>query len=40
MHAVQAWAIARREYLRTLIDYNLAQFGLYHAVGWSGRRAG
>ncbi|HVX13552.1 MAG TPA: TolC family protein [Pirellulales bacterium] len=40
MQAVQALAIARREYLRTLIDYNQAQFNLYHAVGWSNRRMG
>jgi outer membrane protein TolC len=38
MQAVQALAIARREYLRTLIDYNLAQFSLYRAIGWSTRR--
>lgn len=34
MQAVQALAVARREYLRTLIDYNLAQFSLLRAIGW------
>ncbi|HET6879878.1 MAG TPA: TolC family protein [Pirellulales bacterium] len=36
MQAVQALAVARREYLRTLIDFNLAQFTLYRALGWPG----
>ncbi len=30
----QALAQARREYLRTVIDYNTAQFSLYRALGW------
>jgi outer membrane protein TolC len=38
MQAVQALAIARREYLRTLIDYNSAQFNLYRALGWPTQR--
>jgi outer membrane protein TolC len=32
----QALAQARREYLRTITDYNVAQFTLYRAVGWPG----
>ena len=36
LQSVQALAIARREYLRTLIDYNLAQFSLHRALGWPG----
>lgn len=39
MQAVQALAVARREYLRTLIDYNSAQFSLLRAVGWPAQRA-
>ena len=35
LQSVQALAVARREYLRTLIDYNVAQFTLYRALGWS-----
>ena len=38
MQAVQALAIARREYLRTLIDFNSAQFSLYRAIGWPAQR--
>lgn len=38
MQAVQALAVARREYLRTLIDYNLAQFSLLRAIGWPNAR--
>ncbi|MBS0210291.1 MAG: TolC family protein [Planctomycetes bacterium] len=30
----QALTGARREYLRAMIDYNLAQFALYRAIGW------
>lgn len=32
----QALAQARREYLRSVIDYNSAQFALYRALGWPG----
>ena len=34
LQSVQALAVARREYLRTVIDYNLAQFALHRALGW------
>lgn len=34
LQSVQALAIARREYLRTITDYNLAQFSLHRALGW------
>jgi hypothetical protein len=34
LQSVQALALARREYLRTIIDYNNAQFALYRALGW------
>lgn len=34
LQSVQALAQARREYLRTVIDYNAAQFMLYRALGW------
>jgi outer membrane protein TolC len=37
LQSVQALALARREYLRTVIDYNLAQFALHRALGWTGR---
>jgi len=33
LQSVQALAQARREYLRTVIDYNVAQFSLYRALG-------
>jgi len=39
MQSVQALAVARREYLRTLVDYDLAQFGLFRALGWPARPA-
>ena len=39
LQSVQALATARREYLRTLIDYNLAQFALHRALGWPGGTA-
>ena len=34
LQSIQALAQARREYLRTVIDYNIAQFTLYRALGW------
>lgn len=34
LQAIQALAQARREYLRTVIEYNAAQFTLYRALGW------
>ena len=34
LQSLQALAQARREYLRTVIDYNDAQFTLYRALGW------
>jgi outer membrane protein TolC len=30
----QALAQAQREYLRTIVDYTVAQFSLYRALGW------
>jgi outer membrane protein TolC len=33
LQSVQALAQARREYLRTVIDYNAAEFSLYRAIG-------
>ncbi|HEV3005297.1 MAG TPA: TolC family protein [Pirellulales bacterium] len=33
LQSVQALALARREYLQTLIDYDAAQFALYRAIG-------
>jgi outer membrane protein TolC len=34
LQSLQALAQTRREYLRTVIDYNVAQFTLYRALGW------
>lgn len=34
LQSIAALAQARREYLRTIIDYNTAQFTLYRALGW------
>ncbi|MFH1265483.1 MAG: TolC family protein [Planctomycetota bacterium] len=34
LQSIQALSQARREYLRTLVDYNEAQFRLYRALGW------
>jgi outer membrane protein TolC len=34
LQSLQALAQARREYLRTVIEYNVAQFTLYRALGW------
>ena len=34
LQSIQALAQSRREYLRTVIDYNTAQFTLYRALGW------
>src|SRR5205823_241469 len=36
LQAAQALLQARREYLRTVIDYNAAQFTLHRALGWPG----
>ncbi len=36
LQANQALAQSRREYLRALIDYNIAQFSLYRAIGAPG----
>lgn len=33
LQSVQALSLARREYLRTVIDYNAAEFSLYRAIG-------
>jgi outer membrane protein TolC len=33
LQSVQALALARREYLQALIDYDAAQFALYRAIG-------
>ncbi len=35
LQSLQALAQARREYLRTINDYNIAQFQLQRALGWS-----
>ena len=35
LQSLQALAQARREYLRTINDYNVAQFQLQRALGWS-----
>ena len=34
LQSIQALAQARRDYLRTVIEYNVAQFTLYRALGW------
>jgi outer membrane protein TolC len=34
LQSVQALDEAQREYLRTLVDYNAAQFRLQRAIGW------
>ncbi|MBI3863802.1 MAG: TolC family protein [Planctomycetia bacterium] len=34
LQAIQALAQARRDYLRTLVSYNEAQFRLHRALGW------
>ena len=34
LQSIQALAQSRREYLRTVIDYNRAQFSLHRALGW------
>ncbi len=36
LQSIQALAAARREYLRAVIDYNVAQFTLHRAIGWPG----
>jgi len=35
LQSIQALSQARREYLRTLVDYNEAQFRLHRALGWA-----
>lgn len=37
LQSVQALANAQREYLRSLVDYDAAQFTLYRALGWPAR---
>ncbi len=34
LQSIQALANARRDYLRALIDFNIAQFTLYRSIGW------
>lgn len=34
LQSIQASAIARREYVRAVTDYNVAQFSLFRALGW------
>jgi outer membrane protein TolC len=34
LQSVQSLLLARREYLRTITDHNIAQFTLRHATGW------
>lgn len=36
LQSIQALAAARREYLRAVIDYNVAQFTLHRSIGWPG----
>lgn len=36
LQSVQALAQARREYLRTVTDFNISQFTLHRALGWPG----
>lgn len=35
LQSLQALALSRREYLRTINDYNVAQFQLQRALGWT-----
>ncbi len=35
LQSIQALDQARREYVRTVVDYNAAQFRLHRAVGWA-----
>jgi outer membrane protein TolC len=37
LQSVQALANAQREYLRSLVDYDAAQFTLHRALGWPGK---
>ena len=37
LQSIQALDQARREYLRSVIDYNSAQFSLLRALGWPDR---
>ncbi len=39
LQSIQALAQARRDYLRTVIDYDTAQFTLYRAIGWPAKLA-
>jgi outer membrane protein TolC len=34
LQSIQALAVARRNYLVAVVDYNIAQFELCHAIGW------
>lgn len=34
LQSIQALDVARREYLRSVVDYNTAQFRLHRALGW------
>ncbi len=34
LQSIQALAAARRDYLRAVTDFNIAQFALLRAVGW------
>jgi outer membrane protein TolC len=40
LQSIQALAQAQREYLRSVIDYNAAQFTLYRALGWPQKTPG
>jgi outer membrane protein TolC len=40
LQSIQALTQARREYLRVVTDYNLAQFSLHRALGWPGEVSG
>ena len=40
LQSIQALTQARREYLRTLVAYNEAQFRLHRALGWPSEPVG
>lgn len=35
LQAIQALDPARREYVRSVVDYNVPQFRLHRALGWA-----
>ena len=38
LQSIQALATARRAYLNAVVDYNIAQFELSRAIGWTARK--